>query len=562
MCYILPLLPSSESSGGSGSPDGSSGGGGIDTGLIIGAVAGGLAFAIIVVVVLILVLCYIRRRHGGHYGIPSTDSKDLPLYTSAEPFYSELNKPPPPPLPKRFYDSSPYATIDTPRDNGHIELVPMPNDHRDSTCSAPAVPDGTPMPMKLKHKPEFLQQNPMYLSADHLDRSGGSLSQHRAASVPSLEQPDSPTCLNIYAEPSRVPPPIPPQNLSPPSDAPIYSEALTPSIFLQQRQLDSPPGIDLHPYASIYDDPRPLLKSEGPTEVTHQNIREIRNLGFGQFGQVTLAETVGLSLKDLKLSDTNDDKSVTVIVAMKKLKPNAERAVKEAFEKEIKFMSRLKDENVVRLLGICAVGSPFIVMEYMENGDLNQYLRKHDIAPPEEPAGEHQIPAAILLYMAVQISGGMRYLASLKFIHRDLATRNCLVGRNNTVKIADFGMSRNLYSSYYYRIKGRAMLPIRWMANECFYGKFSEKTDVWAFGVTMWEIFTFAKIQPYEGMSDQEVIDDAVKGQNRMLLPIPEYCPQEVYEVMLRCWVHEPEERADFDEIHTSLAAIHAYSDI
>ena len=272
-----------------------------------------------------------------------------------------------------------------------------------------------------------------------------------------------------------------------------------------------------------------------------------------------MAETIGLSLNDLKLSTSNDDKSISILVALKKLKPNAERSVKEAFAKEIKFMSRLNNDNVVRLLGICSSSDPFIIMEYMENGDLNQYLRKFEIVPLEAPPGENQLPPSTLLYMALQIAMGLQYLASLRFVHRDLATRNCLVGANYLVKIADFGMSRSLYSSDYYRIRGRAMLPIRWMANECFYGQFTEKTDVWAFGVTMWEIFTFAKKQPYERMSDQEVIDNSVKGPDRQLLPRPEDCPPEVYEVMLRCWVHEPSKRADFEETQSSLAALHVY---
>ena len=106
------------------------------------------------------------------------------------------------------------------------------------------------------------------------------------------------------------------------------------------------------------------------------------------------------------------------------------------------------------------------------------------------------------------------------------------------------------------------MLPIRWMANECFFGRFSEKTDVWAYGVTMWEVFTLGKKQPYEEKSDQEVIDDATKDEDRELLPKPEYCSPEVYEVMLRCWVHEPDERADFEELHSTLQAIYSYSDI
>ena len=526
---------------------------------------GALIVVIIIVAILIFVIILLwwkQRTSKLQMSFDNIDNKDyVPEYATTEPFYSEVKKPSPPPIPDRFYLIGAYATVDNVGNNGHLELVNSnyqrnSNDQRNSLSPPPPLqPD--PTPVKLSTPPNFLLDNPMYHSIDQLNRAGG-------GSAPSLDMPGDPgqNMLNIYAEPSRVPPPISHRVSSPPANAaPIYSESINPSHFRQARSL-SPPDLELHPYTSIYDDPQPLKRSEGPKEVTAQNVREKRNLGVGQFGQVILAETVGLSLKDLKLSDSNDDKSISVLVALKKLKPNAEEVVKEAFEKEIKFMSRLDHDNVVRLLGICSSGNPFIIMEYMENGDLNQYLYKFEMAPLESPPGENQLPPSKLLYMALQVSNGMRYLASLKFVHRDLATRNCLVGANYLIKIADFGMSRSLYSSHYYRIRGRAMLPIRWMANECFFGRFSEKTDVWAFGVTMWEIFTFAKKQPFEEMTDQEVIDDSVKGPDRQLLPRPEACPPEVYEVMLRCWVHEPSERADFEEVQSSLSALHSYSDI
>ena len=99
-------------------------------------------------------------------------------------------------------------------------------------------------------------------------------------------------------------------------------------------------------------------------------------------------------------------------------------------------------------------------------------------------------------------------------MHRDLASRNCLVGKNLTVKIFDFGMSRNLCESVYYRLRGRAVLPIRWMAMESFYGRLSEKTDVWSFGITLWEIFTLGRFLPYEELDDQQVIDEAIYNVN------------------------------------------------
>ena len=220
-------------------------------------------------------------------------------------------------------------------------------------------------------------------------------------------------------------------------------------------------------------------------------------------------------------------------------------------------MSRLNHENVVRVLGTCKSSTTFIVMEYMEKGDLNQYLLEFEsIASDDKQTGDLLIPVSTLTNMSTQIANGMKYLSSKNFIHRDLATRNCLIGGNLQVKIADFGMSRNLYQSHYYVLKGHAILPIRWMAKECFYGKFSTKTDVWAFGITMWEIFTLAKDIPYEDMEDEELIADATRNERRMLLAKPTNCPPNMYEVMLTCWEDKPKDRASFNIIHTTLLSL------
>jgi len=305
-------------------------------------------------------------------------------------------------------------------------------------------------------------------------------------------------------------------------------------------------------------------------QFTPENICELHSLGEGQFGQVVLAETIGVSLKDLRLSD-NDDRNVSLLVAVKKLKRDAGKGVRKAFEREIQLMSHFNHKNIVRLLGVCSNSSTFMIMEHMENGDLNQYLKKHCEIPLKFPSlpnhtadinletlpAENQIDLSTLVFMAVQVASGMEYLASMRCIHRDLATRNCLVGQNHEVKIADFGLSRTLYSSHYYKLTGRAVVPIRWMATECFYGKFSEKSDVWSFGVTLWEIFTLARQQPFNNLSNQQVICDAVRGPDRQLLPKPENCPPEVYEIILRCWVYEPRDRATFEEVCQSLARIY-----
>lgn len=338
----------------------------------------------------------------------------------------------------------------------------------------------------------------------------------------------------------------------------VYSEPLMPSLFTA-KESETENAEELHPYAPIYTTPtNPPMVEEKPAEVAEANIEEVRELGVGMFGQVVLAKTVGLSLKDLRLDTTDDDKSISVLVAMKKLKPDAPPNIREAFMKELKFMGQLNNSNVIRILGVCAGESPFILMEYMDKGDLNQYLKTFsEVIPTDGLCSAGQIAASTLLYMSTEIASGMRYLASLNIVHRDLATRNCLVGNDFTIKVADFGMSRSLYDSHYYRIRGHAILPVRWMATECFYGKFSQKSDVWAFGVTLWEIFELAQMHPYNGLSDQDVIRDAVKGAERILPFRPKACPENVYrQIILRCWAPNPSERPNFEELYVSLSSL------
>ena len=337
----------------------------------------------------------------------------------------------------------------------------------------------------------------------------------------------------------------------------VYSEPIQPSLFTDVVETPSDCE-DLHPYAPVYTLPLNLSKSkEVALKVFGSNIREICELGMGHFGKVILAETVGLSAKDLRLSASDDDKSTSTLVAVKKLKSDAPNATKEAFEKEVDFMSRLTDKNVIHILGVCYEDTPFIMMEYMERGDLNQYLQKFKIHSTTDSELQGLITTMTLVHISTQIASAMKYLASHNYVHRDLATRNCLVGPNYLVKISDFGMSRSLYDSHYYRIHGRFVLPVRWMASECFYGKFSQKSDVWAFGVTMWEIFTLGKEEPYNDMSDKQIIEDALKGKDRKILPKPDMCLVQLYEIMLKCWPHNSERRATFEKLFQLLTSIH-----
>ena len=332
----------------------------------------------------------------------------------------------------------------------------------------------------------------------------------------------------------------------------IYSEALKPSLFMQETECtgEDVKSEDLYPYSSIYTVPD-APSTNKPLLVSVQNIKMIKHLGNGNFGQVVLAQTVNLSPQQLQL----ESQAPFALVAVKRLKANASEGTKELFEKEVKFMSRLNHPNVVRLLGVCTdEENPFIMMEYMKNGDLNQYLKGFNSIGEGAHKNVKPISMSTLTNISVQIASAMQYLALLNFVHRDLATRNCLVGSKNTVKISDFGMSRGLYESHYYIINGHAILPIRWMATECFYGKFSAKTDVWAFGITMWEIFTLAKEQPYNHLLDQEVVEDAIKGPNRTLLKQPAECPQDIFDVMKACWLHDAGQRPTFDELYKMLS--------
>ena len=348
----------------------------------------------------------------------------------------------------------------------------------------------------------------------------------------------------------------------------VYSESLQPSMFAKPPEQEIVDELEEEGeeeaedvYAPIYSLPSALESSGTVLQFKPENIHRIKTLGTGYFGKVLLADTVGLSLKELKMSETDDDKSKSVRVAVKTLRRKPEKQRKLAFDKELKFMSRLNHPNVVRTLGACMVDTPFIVMEYMEKGDLNGYLQDFDtIEQGSAPPTDLSISVGTLVSMSAQIADAMKYLASRNYIHRDLATRNCLVAQESRIKIADFGMSKSLYESHYYTIKGHVVLPVRWMAKECFHGKFSAKTDVWAFGVTMWEIFTLAKDIPYEDMDDSEVAADASRRiGDRQLLERSNDCPPEVYNVMLLCWKDKPSDRATFETLHETILSLDVF---
>nr|XP_020465321.1 high affinity nerve growth factor receptor isoform X2 [Monopterus albus] len=269
-------------------------------------------------------------------------------------------------------------------------------------------------------------------------------------------------------------------------------------------------------------------------------------LGEGAFGKVYLAECANLS--------PDSDK---MLVAIKTLK-DANESTRQDFQREAELLTVLQHQHIVRFYGVCTDGEPLaMVFEYMRHGDLNRFLRAHgpDARILEEsklaPLGQLTLPQ--MLHIAAQIASGMVYLASLHFVHRDLATRNCLVGEGLVVKIGDFGMSRDIYSTDYYRVGGRTMLPIRWMPPESImYRKFTTESDIWSFGVVLWEIFTYGK-QPWYQLSNSEAIECITQGRE---LERPRTCPMEVYLLMQGCWQRQPQQRMVIKDIHSRLLAL------
>ena len=496
----------------------------VNVGVIIAPII--IIIVIALVVVALIIAFYWWRRKKRLYNI-----YDKTINLQAEnPYYSSVK-----PKEKETSDEAHVTQL-----KDYVNQQP---------CPMYAVPDKQ---KKEKRKSTDLQRSSVDFS--YKPQCSPEMSVRSRKQTLSLITPDyeHDTELDIYAAPDL------PERTEASTifddENPIYSGAINPIVIIDGISYDSiSDNNSLCPYPSFCGDPLPLIKSKGPPIVSNKNIEPLHQLGTGQFGEVILANTVELSYQYLGIGNSNDS-TISLKVAVKTLKSSPSEDVQKAFEKEIKFMSRLKDDNVIRLLGICTTGTPFIMMEYMENGDLNNYLQKFEFTyETEKLPAANEINLITLVYISYQTASGMKYLSSFKFIHRDLAARNILVGVDYTVKIADFGMSRNLYSAYYYKIGRRMCVPIRWMAYECFFGKFSVKTDVWAFGITLWEIFTLCRFQPFGEFSDQEMIEDAIKGAKRKIPDKPDICPNDIYNIMKSCFHHKPSERATFNVLHDQL---------
>ncbi|XP_045160300.2 inactive tyrosine-protein kinase transmembrane receptor ROR1-like isoform X3 [Mercenaria mercenaria] len=288
--------------------------------------------------------------------------------------------------------------------------------------------------------------------------------------------------------------------------------------------------------------------SQRVREFPISSVRFLQELGEGAFGKVYKGEVLGMF-----------GENTVSKVAIKTLKENAAPKVQNDFRREVDMMSEMRHPNIVCLLGVVMKQEPMCMLfEYMSMGDLHEYLIQHSphsdmsVVSSEDGSQRPILDYGDMLHIATQIASGMEYLASHHFVHRDLAARNILVGDNLTVKISDFGLSRDVYSSDYYRVQSKSLLPVRWMpAESIMYGKFTTESDVWSFGVVLWEIFSYG-LQPYYGFSNQEVIEMI---RSRQILPSPEDCPARMYGLMVECWHEMPTRRPNFREVHARLRA-------
>ncbi|XP_064420646.1 protein-tyrosine kinase 6 [Latimeria chalumnae] len=218
------------------------------------------------------------------------------------------------------------------------------------------------------------------------------------------------------------------------------------------------------------------------------------------------------------------------------------------FQYETQIMKKLRHKNLVSLYAVCTAEDPFyIITELMSKGSLLDFLRS--------PEG-NQLNIVQLVDMATQVADGMIYLEERNFIHRDLAARNILVGDNHICKIADFGLARTIKEDIY--LSQSNQIPYKWTAPEAIsHGRFSVKSDVWSFGVLLYEVVTYGGV-PYPGMQASEVFRQVSRGYQ---MPRPTACPTKVYDIMKTCWRKNPEERPAFKKLKWQLGSFSNYDD-
>ncbi|XP_030058175.1 cytoplasmic tyrosine-protein kinase BMX [Microcaecilia unicolor] len=263
--------------------------------------------------------------------------------------------------------------------------------------------------------------------------------------------------------------------------------------------------------------PSSAALGNGLWELRRTDIVLLKELGSGQFGEVQLGKWKGeydVAVKTIRESSMSE----------------------EEFLEEAEIMMKLNHPKLVRLYGVCTEKYPiYIVTEYMANGSLLSYLKDH---------GKELQPFQ-LLQMCHNVCAAMEFLEHHQFIHRDLAARNCLVDSDSTVKVSDFGMARYVLDDQYVSSVG-TKFPVKWSAPEVFhYSNFSSKSDVWAFGILMWEVFSLGK-HPYELYDNAQVVEKISQG---FRLYRPHLSSETIYEIMYSCWHEIPEQRPTFHQL-------------
>ncbi|XP_032191479.1 tyrosine-protein kinase Fer isoform X1 [Mustela erminea] len=260
--------------------------------------------------------------------------------------------------------------------------------------------------------------------------------------------------------------------------------------------------------------------------LNHEDVTLGELLGKGNFGEVYKG-----ILKD------------KTAVAVKTCKEDLPQELKIKFLQEAKILKQYDHPNIVKLIGVCTQRQPiYIIMELVPGGDFLSFLRKK----------KDEIKLKQLVKFSLDAASGMSYLESKNCIHRDLAARNCLVGENNILKISDFGMSRQedggVYSS-----SGLKQIPIKWTAPEALnYGRYSSESDVWSFGILLWETFSLG-VCPYPGMTNQQAREQVERGYR---MSAPQHCPEDIFKIMMKCWDYKPENRPKFSELQKELTVI------
>ncbi|XP_005382234.1 PREDICTED: tyrosine-protein kinase Fer isoform X1 [Chinchilla lanigera] len=260
--------------------------------------------------------------------------------------------------------------------------------------------------------------------------------------------------------------------------------------------------------------------------LNHEDVTLGELLGKGNFGEV--------------YKGTLKDKTA---VAVKTCKEGLPQELKIKFLQEAKILKQYDHPNIVKLIGVCTQRQPvYIIMELVPGGDFLTFLRKK----------KDELKLQQLVTFSSDIAAGMFYLESKNCIHRDLAARNCLVGENNVLKISDFGMSRQedggVYSS-----SGLKQIPIKWTAPEALnYGRYSSESDVWSFGILLWETFSFG-VCPYPGMTNQQAREQVERGYR---MSAPQHCPEDISKIMMKCWDYKPENRPKFSDLVRELDII------